>query len=56
MGTKTREIDGYKLWYSSGTRVRNGVSILVDKELIDRVVEGRCKSGRIMSILSWWRG
>jgi len=32
---KVREIDGYKLWYSGGTRVRNVVGILVDKELTD---------------------
>ena len=50
VGAKAREIDGYKLWYSSGTKVRNGVGILVEKELIDRVVEVRRKSDRIMYI------
>jgi len=38
------------LWYSSGSRARNGVGILVEKELIDRVVKVMCKSNRIMSI------
>jgi len=38
------------LWYSGGTRARNGVGILVEKELIDRVVEVRHKNDRVMSI------
>jgi len=38
------------LWYSGSTRARNEVDILVEKELIDRVVEVRRKSDRIMSI------
>ena len=50
LGDKAREINGYKLWYSGGTRARNGVGILVDKELTDRVVEVRRKSNCIMSI------
>jgi len=50
VGAKAREIDGYKLWYSGGTKARNGVGNLVDKELTDRVVEVRHKSDRIMSI------
>ena len=47
---KAREIDGYKLWYSSGSRARNGDGILVEKELIDRVIEVMRKSDLIMSI------
>ena len=35
VGVKAREIDGYKLWYSGGTRARNRVGILVEEELID---------------------
>ena len=50
VGVKAREIDGYKLWYSGGTKARNGVGILVDKELTDRVVEMRRRSDRIMCI------
>jgi len=50
MGAKARKIDGYKLCYSGGTRVRNGVGILVDKGLVDRVIEVKCKSDYIMSI------
>jgi len=50
VGAKACEIDGDKLWYSGGSRGRNGVGILVEKELIDRVVEVKRKSDRIMSI------
>jgi len=49
-GSKAREIDRFKLSYSSGTRARNGVGILVDKGLTDLVVEVRRKSDCIMSI------
>lgn len=37
-GAKTREVDGYKLWYSGSGNARNGVGILVVKELVDFVV------------------
>ena len=50
MGVKACEIDGYKLWYFGSTRARNGVCILVERELVDRVVEVICKSERIMAI------
>ena len=41
-GAKAKEIDGYKLWYSGSNRARNGVGILVDKELVDLVGGVRC--------------
>jgi len=50
VGATACEIDGYKLWYLGGKRARNGVGILVEKELTDQVVEVRRKSDRIMSI------
>ena len=50
MGTKARVVDGYKLWYSRSSRAKNGVGILVDKELVDSVVEVSRKSDRIMAI------
>jgi len=50
VGPKAREVDGYKLWYSGSFKVRNGVCILVEKELVDFVVEVRRKSDRIMAI------
>ena len=34
-GAKALEIDGFKLWYSGCSRVGNGVSIIVVKELVD---------------------
>ena len=49
VGAKAR-VDGYKLWYSGSDRVRNRVGVLVDKELVDLVVEVRRKSDRIMAI------
>jgi len=50
VGAKAREINGYKLWYSRRMRSRNGVGILVGKELVDGVIDVRRKSDRIMSI------
>ena len=50
MGAKARKIDGYKLWNSGHAIARNAVSILVDKELANQVVEMRCKSDCIISI------
>ena len=50
VGAKAREIDGYKLWYSGSIKAKNGVGILVEKELADFVVEVRRKSDRIMAI------
>ena len=49
MGGIQSEMGGYKLCYSGSTRARNGVGILVDKELVDRVVEVRRKSDCIMA-------
>jgi len=46
-GAKAKEIDGYKLWYSGLTRAKNGVGILVEKDLVEQVVEVRRKSDRI---------
>ena len=50
VGAKAREIDGYKLWYSGSAKAKNGVGILVGKDLADQVVEVRRKSDRIMAI------
>ena len=50
VGAKAGEVDGYKLWYSGYLKVRNRVGILVEKELVDAVVEVRWKSDRIMTI------
>jgi len=50
VGAKARVVDGYKLWYSGSNSAKNGVGILVDKELVDSVVEVSHKSDRIMAI------
>jgi len=50
VGAKARVVDGYKLWCSGSNRVKNGVGILVDNELVDSVVEVSRKSDRIMAI------
>jgi len=50
VGAKVREVDGYKLWYLGSLKARNEVEILVEKELVDFVVEVRRKSDRIMAI------
>jgi len=47
---EVREIDGYKLWYSGSIKAKNGVDILVEKELVEFVVEVRLKNDRIMTI------
>lgn len=49
-GAKARDINGYKLWYSGSNRIRNGVEIMVEKTLVDKVLEVNRKSDRIMSI------
>ncbi|PHT29857.1 Oligopeptide transporter 3 [Capsicum baccatum] len=49
-GSKAREVDGYKLWYSGSERRRNGVGILVDEELRGQVVEVKRINDRLMTI------
>jgi len=50
VGAKTKEIDGFKLWYSGVKRTTNRVGILVERDLAEQVVEVRHESDRIMSI------
>ena len=50
VGANARVVDGCKLWYSGSSKARNGVGILVEKELVDFVVEVKRKSDRIMAI------
>ena len=50
VGAKAREIDGYKLWYSGASKAKNGVGILVVKDLANQVVKVRRKSDQIMAI------
>uniref|UniRef100_A0A1S3YDI4 Craniofacial development protein 2-like n=1 Tax=Nicotiana tabacum TaxID=4097 RepID=A0A1S3YDI4_TOBAC len=48
--SKARNAYGYKLWYSRGVKGKNGVGILVDRELRESVVEARRVSDRLMAI------
>jgi len=50
VGAKAREVYGFKLWYSGSNKARNGVGILVDKELVDFVVKVRRKSDQIIHL------
>ncbi|XP_019258340.1 PREDICTED: craniofacial development protein 2-like [Nicotiana attenuata] len=50
VGSRARNADEYKLWYSGVLKGKNGVGILVDRELRESVVEVRRVNGRLMSI------
>nr|XP_016457286.1 PREDICTED: craniofacial development protein 2-like [Nicotiana tabacum] len=50
VGSKARNVDGYKLWYSGAVRGKNGMGILVDRELREYVVEVRRVNDRLMFI------
>ncbi|XP_019242691.1 PREDICTED: craniofacial development protein 2-like, partial [Nicotiana attenuata] len=49
-GSKARNADGYKLWYSGVMRGKNGVGILVDRDLRESVVEVRRVNDSLMFI------
>ncbi|XP_070013510.1 uncharacterized protein [Nicotiana sylvestris] len=49
-GSRARDVDGYKLWNSGTQKGRNGVGILMDRELREYVVEVRRVNDRLMSI------
>nr|XP_016472701.1 PREDICTED: craniofacial development protein 2-like [Nicotiana tabacum] len=38
-GTRARDVDGFKIWYSGSAGGKNGVGILVDRDLRELVVE-----------------
>ncbi|XP_019244480.1 PREDICTED: craniofacial development protein 2-like [Nicotiana attenuata] len=50
VGTRARDVDGFKLWYSVGTGDKNGVGIFVDRDLRELVVEVRRVNDRLMSL------
>jgi len=52
VGEKAKEVEGtgFKLWYSGKDRNKNGVGILVDKSLRDKVVEIKRQGDRIILI------
>ena len=47
-GNKAREIAGYKLWYCGLDNMRNGVDIIVEPKLKDKVVEVKRKRDKII--------
>nr|XP_016453923.1 PREDICTED: craniofacial development protein 2-like [Nicotiana tabacum] len=50
VGSKARDADGYKLWYTGVLKGKNGAGILVDRELRESVVEIRRVNDRLMTI------
>ncbi|XP_055824437.1 uncharacterized protein LOC129892958 [Solanum dulcamara] len=50
VGSKARDVDGFKLWHSGGSRDRNGVGILVDVVLRECVIEVKRISDTMMFI------
>nr|XP_016493530.1 PREDICTED: craniofacial development protein 2-like [Nicotiana tabacum] len=50
VGSKARYADGFKLLYSGRVKGKNGVGILVDRELRESVVEVRRVNDRLMAI------
>nr|XP_016480646.1 PREDICTED: craniofacial development protein 2-like [Nicotiana tabacum] len=50
VGTKARDVARYKLWYSEVSRCKNGVGMLVDRDLWEQVVEVRRVNDRMMAI------
>ncbi|XP_060213619.1 uncharacterized protein LOC132640850 [Lycium barbarum] len=50
VGSKAKDVDGYKLWFSGKSMYRNGVGILVDSELRDQAVEVRRVNDRMMAV------
>ena len=41
---------GYELWYTSRDRNHNGVGLIIDKQLLEDVVEVRRKGDRILLV------
>ncbi|XP_075098959.1 uncharacterized protein LOC142175859 [Nicotiana tabacum] len=50
VGSRARNADGYKLWYSGGRKGKNIVGIWVDRELRESVVEVRRVNDRLTEI------
>jgi exonuclease III len=51
MGQKVKEEDtGFKLWYTGTTTTKNGVGIVLDKSLKDRVVDIKRQRDRIVLV------
>ncbi|XP_026411137.1 craniofacial development protein 2-like [Papaver somniferum] len=51
-GTKVQELgnSGFRLWFSGIENVKNGVGILINKKLADKVVEVRRQGDRLILV------
>nr|XP_033511137.1 craniofacial development protein 2-like [Nicotiana tomentosiformis] len=56
VGSRAWEVDGFKLWYYGRVRGKNGVGILVDKDLRELFVEVRRVNDRLIAIKLVVRG
>ncbi|XP_075076582.1 uncharacterized protein LOC142163219 [Nicotiana tabacum] len=50
VGSKAKDADEYKLWYSGVMKGKNGIGILMDKDLRESVVEVMRVNDRLISI------
>ena len=52
IGDKARELDtsGFKLWYAGKSKTKNGVGIIVDKDLRDKVIDIKRIGDRIIAL------
>ncbi|XP_019238170.1 PREDICTED: craniofacial development protein 2-like [Nicotiana attenuata] len=50
VGSRAKDADGYKLWYSGVEKGKNGVGILVDRGFRESVVKVRRVNDRLMTI------
>jgi len=49
-GKKVKDIDSFKLWYRGEANNKNGVGIIVDKDLKEEVVDVKRIGDRIIAI------
>ena len=52
VGQKAKEVEntGFKLWYTGEVRNKNGVGILIDKNLQNNVIDVRRRGDRIILV------
>lgn len=50
VGSKARNVNGFKLWYSGSPGSKNGVGILVDGDLREQVIEVRRVNDWLLAI------
>ena len=47
---KTLSEIGYKIWYTGNDRAKNGVGIIIDKSLVDEVVDAKRIGDKIIIV------